>query len=146
MLTVIQRVLEARVEVSGHTVGEIASGMLILCGFEATDTSSTLNTMLDRCLNYRIFSDEAGKMNRNIKQTEGELLLVPQFTLVADTRKGLRPGFSKAAPPAQGKALFTELTTLARQRYCKVASGQFGADMQVYLCNDGPVTFVLSFQ
>lgn len=145
MLTVIQRVKEARVDVNQTTVGSIRHGLLILCGFETTDGSTTLSAMLDKCLNYRLFSDEQGKMNLNLRQVEGGLLLVPQFTLVADTRKGLRPSFSRAAPPAQGQMLFDELLTLAKHQYALVASGQFGADMQVHLCNDGPVTFVMSF-
>ncbi|KTC99912.1 D-aminoacyl-tRNA deacylase [Legionella erythra] len=145
MLTVIQRVKEARVEVNNVTIGAINQGLLVLCGFETTDSLTTLSTMLEKCLNYRLFSDEQGKMNLNLRQVEGGLLLVPQFTLVADTRKGLRPSFSKAAPPSQGQMLFEELLILARQHYSRIESGQFGADMQVHLCNDGPVTFVMSF-
>lgn len=103
MLTVIQRVKEARVEVNNVTIGAINQGLLVLCGFETTDSLTTLSTMLEKCLNYRLFSDEQGKMNLNLRQVEGGLLLVPQFTLVADTRKGLRPSFSKAAPPHRGK-------------------------------------------
>ncbi|KTD48642.1 D-tyrosyl-tRNA(Tyr) deacylase [Legionella rubrilucens] len=145
MLTVIQRVKEARVDVNNATIGAINHGLLILCGFEVTDSLATLSAMLEKCLNYRLFSDEQGKMNLNLRQVEGGLLLVPQFTLVADTRKGLRPSFSKAAPPSQGQMLFEELLILARQHYSLIASGQFGADMQVHLCNDGPVTFVMQF-
>lgn len=145
MLTVIQRVKEARVEVNNVTIGAINQGLLILCGFETTDSLTTLSAMLEKCLNYRLFSDEQGKMNLNLRQVEGGLLLVPQFTLVADTRKGLRPSFSKAAPPSQGQMLFEELLILARQHYSRIESGQFGADMQIHLCNDGPVTFVMPF-
>ncbi|KTC71621.1 D-tyrosyl-tRNA(Tyr) deacylase [Legionella birminghamensis] len=145
MLTVIQVVREARVAVKQQVIGEIGRGLLILCGFGPADTSETLKTMLDKCLNFRIFSDAEGKMNLNLKQVEGGLLLVPQFTLLAETRKGLRPSFSNAAPPKQANALFNELIQLASEHYSIVAQGQFGADMQVHLCNDGPVTFVMEF-
>ncbi|KTD20201.1 D-tyrosyl-tRNA(Tyr) deacylase [Legionella lansingensis] len=145
MLAVLQRVREAHVEVKDETIGAIAQGLLILCGFEAKDNQETLTRMLDRCLNYRIFSDKQDKMNLSIRDINGGLLLVPQFTLVADTKKGLRPSFSSAAPPSIGQALFEQLLKLAREKYTNVASGEFGANMQVHLCNDGPVTFILQF-
>lgn len=145
MLTVVQRVSKADVSINDQVVGEISQGLMILCGFEIHDTSKTLVHMLEKCLNYRIFDDGQGKMNLSLKDVEGGLLLVPQFTLIADTSKGLRPSFSKAAPPESAKALFNELLNFAYDKYSKVASGQFGANMQVSLCNDGPVTFLLQF-
>lgn len=145
MLIVIQRVAEARVVVDNHTVAQIDQGLAILCGFEPHDTTTTLQRMLDKCLHYRIFSDAQDKMNSSIQDVNGGLLLIPQFTLIADTQKGLRPGFSKAAHPQLGKELFTELLQIARQKYTNVQQGIFGADMQVYLCNDGPATFLMSF-
>jgi D-tyrosyl-tRNA(Tyr) deacylase len=101
--------------------------------------------MIERCIHYRVFSDHQGKMNLSLKDVQGGLLLVPQFTLMADTQKGLRPGFSNAAPPEQGRQLFDELMTIAQQSYPGTQSGCFGADMQVHLCNDGPVTFLMKF-
>lgn len=145
MLAVIQRVKESRVLIDHETVGKISQGLMILCGFEPTDTIHTLKRMVDRCVNYRIFNDSEGKMNLSLKDVNGELLLVPQFTLMADTQKGLRPGFSNAASPDQGRKLFDELLTIAQQVYPGTQSGCFGANMQVHLCNDGPVTFLMKF-
>jgi D-tyrosyl-tRNA(Tyr) deacylase len=145
MLAVIQRVSESRVDISGETVGKISQGMMILCGFEPSDSSDTLNRMIERCLNYRIFSDQQGKMNLSLRDIQGGLLLVPQFTLMADTQKGLRPGFSNAATPEHGRQLFDELLIIAQQVYPGTQSGCFGANMQVHLCNDGPVTFLMKF-
>lgn len=145
MLTVVQRVSEARVDVDSRTVGKIGQGLMILCGFEPQDTEQSLKRMLDKCVNYRIFSDDQGKMNLSLKDVNGGLLLVPQFTLMADTQKGLRPSFSRAAPPELGKTLFDTLCTMAQQLHPHVQNGCFGADMQVHLCNDGPVTFLLQF-
>ena len=145
MLAVLQRVREARVEVHHETVGSIGPGLLILCGFEPNDNVLNLQQMLSKCINYRIFSDTEHKMNQSLKDIQGALLLVPQFTLMADTKKGLRPSFSKAAPPQQGKALFEHLITLAQEQHPHVQQGIFGADMQVHLCNDGPVTFLMQF-
>ncbi|KTD24543.1 D-aminoacyl-tRNA deacylase [Legionella maceachernii] len=145
MLTVVQRVSEAKVVVNNQVVGEIGRGLMILCGFEKHDTEITLVRMLEKCLNYRIFDDSQGKMNLSLKEVNGGLLLVPQFTLMADTNKGLRPSFSNAAPPELGQPLFHQLLHLAREKYPSVAQGQFGADMKVHLCNDGPVTFLLKF-
>lgn len=145
MLTVIQRVTEASVRIDEKVVGKIEGGLLILCGFAPEDNSDTLSKMLTKCLQYRIFSDNEGKMNLNLKKIEGGLLLVPQFTLMADTSRGLRPGFSRAAPPEEGKQLFAELIELAKAMHPIVEYGVFGADMKVGLCNDGPVTFVMEF-
>jgi len=139
----IQRVRGARVEVEGEVVGAIDRGLLALVGIEPQDDPASLTKGLQRLLNYRVFSDAAGKMNLSLTDVNGGLLLVSQFTLAADTRSGLRPSFSSAAPPAQGLALFEQLVALAREQYPQVASGRFGADMQVHLVNDGPVTFLL---
>lgn len=145
MLSVIQRVTEARVDIEEETVGKIAQGLMILCGFEPNDTVQTIDKMLDKCINYRIFDDGLGKMNLSLKDVNGGLLLVPQFTLMADTQKGLRPSFSKAAPPELGRQLFDHLLTRAAQMHPKTQSGCFGVNMHVHLCNDGPVTFLLQF-
>jgi D-tyrosyl-tRNA(Tyr) deacylase len=139
----IQRVRGARVEVEGEIVGAIDQGLLALVGIEPQDDAASLAKGLQRLLNYRVFSDADGKMNLSLSQVSGGLLLVSQFTLAADTRSGLRPSFSSAAPPAQGLALFEQLVEMARQQHPQVASGRFGADMQVHLVNDGPVTFLL---
>ncbi|GGI79097.1 D-aminoacyl-tRNA deacylase [Legionella impletisoli] len=145
MLIVIQRVKHASVTVAETIVGEITQGLLILCGFEKEDSTETLSRMLDRCLNYRIMSDQHGKMNLSLNAVEGGLLLVPQFTLLADTSRGLRPSFTKGASSEQGRQLFDDLVRLAKQKYKHVETGRFGAEMQVNLRNDGPVTFVMSF-
>lgn len=145
MLTVIQRVTEARVDIDNQTMGKISQGLLILCGFESQDTAEQLNRMLTKCINYRIFDDGQGKMNLSLKDVRGGLLLVPQFTLMADTQKGLRPSFSKAASPELGRHLFDNLLGLAEQLYPGTQSGCFGTNMQVHLCNDGPVTFLMQF-
>ncbi|MDC8805156.1 D-aminoacyl-tRNA deacylase [Halomonas pacifica] len=143
MRALIQRVRHARVVVAGQEVGAIDQGLLALVGVEKGDDQARADKLLHKLLHYRVFSDEAGKMNRDLRQVEGGLLLVSQFTLAADTRKGLRPSFSSAAPPAEGEALFDHLVTRARAAWPKVATGEFGADMQVELVNDGPVTFLL---
>lgn len=145
MLTVIQRVQSAQVAVEETIIGQINQGLLILCGFSPEDGPKTLQNMLDKCLNYRLFADEQGKMNLSLQTIQGGLLLVPQFTLLADTKRGLRPSFSKAASPEAGQQLFNDLVHLAQEQHPFVASGRFGADMQVHLCNDGPVTFVMTF-
>jgi len=139
----LQRVLGARVDVAGETVGAIDQGLLVLVGVEKQDDAASAERLLHRLLNYRVFADAAGKMNLSLGDVGGGLLLVSQFTLVADTRSGLRPSFSSAAPPEQGRALFEHLLAQARARHPQVASGRFGADMQVHLVNDGPVTFLL---
>jgi D-aminoacyl-tRNA deacylase len=143
MIALIQRVLEARVEIAGDTMGSIERGILALVGVQPADDEAAALRLLDRLLKYRIFADEADKMNLSLQQISGGLLLVPQFTLAADTRHGLRPGFSTAAPPDQGRRLFTFLVDAARARHAPVASGVFGANMQVSLTNDGPVTLWL---
>ena len=130
-------------EISGDSVGSIERGMLALVGVRPADDEAAVLRLLDRLLKYRIFADEADKMNLSLQQISGGLLLVPQFTLAADTRRGLRPGFSTAAPPDQGRRLFTLLVEGARARHAPVASGVFGANMQVSLTNDGPVTLWL---
>ena len=124
-------------------MGEIGTGLLVFVGVKPADADPDAHRILERLLKYRVFGDVAGKMNLSLQQIDGGLLLVPQFTLVADTRHGLRPGFSTAAPPELGRRLFEVLLRAARARHPQVASGQFGANMQVSLVNDGPVTFWL---
>ncbi|GHB03672.1 D-aminoacyl-tRNA deacylase [Modicisalibacter luteus] len=143
MRALIQRVSHARVDVDGRTVGAIDQGLLALIGVEKGDDEARADKLLHKLLHYRVFGDDAGKMNLDLQQIGGGLLLVSQFTLAADTRKGLRPSFSSAAPPAEGEHLFNYLLTRARDAWPNVASGEFGADMQVSLLNDGPVTFLL---
>jgi D-tyrosyl-tRNA(Tyr) deacylase len=143
MIGLLQRVTGARVEVAGEIIGEIGPGLLVLVGVERGDTESQADRLLERLLGYRVFADEDGKMNLSLRDTQGGLLLVPQFTLAADTHKGARPSFSSAAAPADGKTLFDYMLAKARTAHAEVASGQFGADMQVSLTNDGPVTFWL---
>lgn len=143
MKLLIQRVRAARVEVAGEVVGAIDQGLLALVGIEPQDDQASLAKALHKLLGYRVFADDAGKMNRSLKDVDGGLLLVSQFTLAADTRSGMRPSFSSAAPPAKGAALFEALVELARAQHGQVATGRFGADMQVHLVNDGPVTIPL---
>jgi D-tyrosyl-tRNA(Tyr) deacylase len=143
MIALLQRVSSAGVVVDGETVGAIERGLLVLVGVESGDTEAVADRLLERLLNYRVFSDADGKMNLSVRDVGGGVLLVPQFTLAADTRKGLRPGFSSAAPPEQGRMLFDHLLKLAQAAHTPVAQGRFGADMQVTLTNDGPVTFWL---
>ena len=143
MRALIQRVREARVEVDDACVGEIGQGLLALVGVQPEDDAASVQRLLQRLLNYRVFSDADGKMNLSLRDVQGGLLLVSQFTLAADTRSGLRPSFSTAAPPAQGRELFELLLSEARAQHAPVASGRLGADMQVQLINDGPVTFLL---
>ncbi len=143
MKGLIQRVAQARVEVSGETVGAIEQGLLVLVGVEPQDSKASADKLLHKLLNYRVFSDADGKMNLSLSDVAGGLLLVSQFTLAADTKSGLRPSFSSAAPPALGAELFDYLVEQARVKHPVVATGRFGADMQVSLVNDGPVTFLL---
>ncbi|WP_081194909.1 D-aminoacyl-tRNA deacylase [Halomonas sp. 18071143] len=143
MKALIQRVTTASVTVEGQAIGAIDHGLVALIGVERGDSEANADKLLHKLLNYRVFSDETGKMNHNLQQAQGGLLLVSQFTLAADTRKGLRPGFSSAAPPEEGERLFDYLVARAQQAGPPVATGQFGADMQVALVNDGPVTFML---
>ncbi|MDH3634094.1 MAG: D-aminoacyl-tRNA deacylase [Gammaproteobacteria bacterium] len=143
MITLLQRVSEARVGVGGETIAQIERGILIFVGVQAEDDEPTAQSFIDRLLNYRIFADAEGKMNRSLIDIEGGLLLVPQFTLAANTRKGRRPSFTSAASPQHGNRIFDFMVDYARAAYDRVACGRFGADMQVHLVNDGPVTFIL---
>lgn len=143
MICLIQRVSSANVVVSDKPVANIDQGILALIGIQAEDDEKSLEHGLERMLNYRIFSDENDRMNLSLVDVNGGLLLVPQFTLAANTKKGRRPGFTSAAPPQQSRQLFKHLVDIARDRYDIVETGVFGADMQVNLCNDGPVTFIL---
>ncbi|RUM94434.1 MAG: D-tyrosyl-tRNA(Tyr) deacylase [Thiothrix sp.] len=143
MIGLLQRVGHAHVEVEGNTIAEIKTGLLVLVGVEKADAQSQADRLLERLLGYRVFADDAGKMNRSLTDIEGGLLLVPQFTLPADTRKGRRPSFASAAPPGHGQRLFDYLLKQAVISHPIVASGHFGEDMQVHLVNDGPVTFWL---
>lgn len=143
MIGLIQRVSEAEVKVDGNIVGQISRGLLVLVGVERQDDETTALRLLERILNYRVFSDAQGKMNLSLADIGGELLLVPQFTLAADTHKGTRPSFSSAAPPEKGAEQFAGFVKMARERHARVETGVFGADMKVSLINDGPVTFWL---
>lgn len=143
MKGLLQRVSGARVEVAGEIVGAIDRGLLVLVGVEPQDTRASADKLLHKLLNYRVFGDSDGKMNLSLVDVSGGLLLVSQFTLAADTKSGLRPSFSKAASPALGAELFDYLLEQAKIMHLTVAAGQFGADMQVHLVNDGPVTFLL---
>ena len=143
MIALIQRVTEASVSIDGRKTASIDHGLLALIGVEKSDTPDLAAELADKILHYRVFSDDSGKMNFDVTQAAGQLLLVPQFTLVADTRKGRRPGFSAGASPAQGRELFDCLVTSASAQGVPVDTGTFGADMQVSLVNDGPVTFWL---
>ena len=143
MIALLQRVAQASVDVDGRRVAEIGRGLLVLLGMERGDTPATADRMLDRLLNYRVFADESGRMNLSVRDTGGGLLLVPQFTLAADTLKGTRASLSRAADPDAGQALFGALVEQAGRRHRDVAAGVFGAYMQVALTNDGPVTFIL---
>lgn len=143
MIGLLQRVTEAAVRVDGEIIGQIGPGLLVLLGVERGDTEIQAARLLERLLGYRVFADSADKMNLSLRDTGGGLLLVPQFTLAADTRSGARPSFTPAAPPAEGERLFNYTVAQARDRHAPVATGRFGADMQVSLVNNGPVTFWL---
>jgi D-aminoacyl-tRNA deacylase len=143
MITIIQRVTTAKVTVKNQDIGKIDTGIMALVAVEKADTEKDAQRLLERILNYRIFADSDDRMNLSLRDINGGLLLVPQFTLAADTEKGNRPSFISAAPPEKGKELFDYLQQLAKQTYRHVAFGQFGADMQVSLINNGPVTFTL---
>jgi len=143
MIGLLQRVTTAQVAVDGAVVGAIDGGLMVLVCAERGDSEREADALLTKLLSYRVFSDEAGKMNRSVTDVAGGLLLVPQFTLAADTKSGTRPSFTPAAPPDEGKRLFDYFVAQARARHAVVATGQFGADMQVSLTNDGPVTFWL---
>lgn len=143
MIGLLQRVSRAQVEVDGVCIGAIGRGLLVLVGVERGDGALQAERLVERLLAYRVFADAAGRMNHSLQQVQGGLLLVPQFTLAADTRSGLRPSFTPAATPADGERWFAHLVQHARRQHAVVATGQFGADMQVSLTNDGPVTFWL---
>jgi D-tyrosyl-tRNA(Tyr) deacylase len=143
VIALIQRVTEASVDVDGEVVGSIGAGLLALVGVQPGDGPPQSARMLDRLLGYRVFADAEGRMNRSLAETGGGLLLVSQFTLAADTRSGMRPGFSTAAAPAEAEREFNHLLGIARQRHPRVETGRFGAHMKIRLVNDGPVTFWL---
>ncbi|ADN74317.1 D-tyrosyl-tRNA(Tyr) deacylase [Ferrimonas balearica DSM 9799] len=143
MIALIQRVSEARVVVAGETIGAIEGGLLVLLGVERDDDEARLRKLADKVMKYRIFSDADGKMNLNVQQAGGRLLVVSQFTLAADTEKGLRPSFSSAAHPSEAERLYEAFVAYCRSQGMAVETGQFGADMKVSLTNDGPVTFSL---
>jgi D-tyrosyl-tRNA(Tyr) deacylase len=144
VIALVQRVAQARVEVAGRLTGAIGRGLLVLVCAEPDDTSAQAARLVDKLLKLRIFADDAGKMNRSVQDVAGGLLIVSQFTLAADTSAGNRPSFTGAAPAALGRALYDETLRLARERYADVQAGEFGADMQVSLVNDGPVTIPIT--
>ncbi len=143
VIGLLQRVTAASVDVANERIAAIGAGLLVLVGIERGDTPSQADRLLERLLNYRVFADETGRMNLSVSDIGGGLVLVPQFTLAADTRKGTRASFTPAAPPEEGARLFEYLVAIARQHHAVVGCGRFGADMQVALINDGPVTFWL---
>jgi len=143
MIGLLQRVSEARLDVAGETVGVIGRGLLVLIGVQKGDDERRADRLLERLLGYRVFPDALDRMNLSLRDIDGGLLLVPQFTLAADTRKGTRASFTSAAPPEEGRRLFDYLVDRARTDHTQVQTGRFGADMQVSLVNDGPVTFWL---
>jgi D-tyrosyl-tRNA(Tyr) deacylase len=143
VIGLLQRVTRAQVDVDGRTVGAIGPGLMVLVCAERGDREADADRLLERLLNYRVFSDADGKMNLSLRNVGGGLLLVPQFTLAADTRKGNRPSFTPAAPPDEGRRLFDYVLARARETHSPVESGEFGANMQVSLTNDGPVTIWL---
>ncbi|MGY4676649.1 D-aminoacyl-tRNA deacylase [Pasteurella sp. P03HT] len=142
MIALIQRVTQAKVEVDNQIVGEIGQGLLVLLGVQKEDDQAKADRLIEKVLNYRVFSDEEGKMNLNVQQIHGQVLVVSQFTLAADTQKGLRPSFSRGAPPALAEELYDYVVKKCGEKI-QTSSGQFAADMQVSLTNDGPVTFWL---
>lgn len=146
MILLLQRVSEGAVHIDGECVGAISHGLVVLVGFEKGDTQQELKRLAERLLAYRVFADDNGRMNRSVRDVQGGILLVPQFTLAADTQSGNRPSFTPAADPATGRQLFTDFITLVSAAWPHVACGQFGADMKVSLINDGPVTFTLRLQ
>ena len=146
MISLLQRVSEARVDIDGQTVGAIGQGLLVLLCAEPDDTEAIGEKLLSKVLKLRVFGDEAGKMNRSVQDVGGGLLIVSQFTLAADTKSGNRPGFTGAAPPAMGEALYEAFVKSARAQHPVVQTGRFGADMKVHLVNDGPVTIPLRIE
>lgn len=145
MQLLLQRVKSASVDVDGETIAAISPGLLVLVGLETEDTEQLCQRAAERLLAYRVFADDEGRMNRSVRDIDGSLLLVSQFTLAADTRKGLRPSFSSAMPPAEASKMFDYFVGCVQASGLDVQTGRFGADMQVGLINDGPVTFNLSF-
>ena len=143
MIALIQRVTHANVIVGDETIGKIGEGILLLLGVEKGDTHKNADELLNKVINYRIFADDDGKMNVSLLNFSGDLLIVPQFTLPANTQKGTRPSFASAAPPKEGRLYYDYFVKQARELINTVETGEFGADMQVSLCNDGPVTFWL---
>jgi D-tyrosyl-tRNA(Tyr) deacylase len=143
LITLLQRVTEARVEVGSEIIAAIKSGILVLVGVQADDDAATAGYYVERLLNYRVFADAEGKMNLSLKDIDGGLLLVPQFTLAANTKKGRRPSFTSAAKPEHAKQIFKTMVDCAHAAHNQVECGRFGADMRVHLVNDGPVTFIL---
>lgn len=143
MIALLQRVLESKVVVEGQTLGQIDQGLTVLVGVQKGDTQAKADKLLDRLLHYRVFADENDKMNLDLQQVQGGLLLIPQFTLAANTQKGRRPSFDSSAPPGEAEALFNYFVEQAKAHYALVETGQFGADMKVHILNDGPVTFWL---
>lgn len=143
MIALLQRVTEARVDIAGKTVGSIQQGLLVLLGIERDDQANDVSKLAQRVAQYRLFSDTDGKMNLSVSDISGSVLVVSQFTLAADTNTGRRPSFSSAAPPAQAEPLYQQFVAALQQLGIRVATGEFGADMQVNLTNDGPVTFLL---
>ena len=143
MKVLVQRALNASVVVDGEIISAIDHGQLVLIGIEKGDTEDDVQRLADKLLKYRMFGDEDGKMNLNVQQVNGSVLLVSQFTLAAETKKGLRPGFSTAAIPEEGERLFNDFVNKVRTQYDKVETGRFGSDMKVSFTNDGPVTFML---
>lgn len=144
MKALIQRVRHAAVDVAGERVGEIGVGLLVFLGVERGDDEAKCRRLAERVLSYRVFADEAGKMNRSVTDIDGDVLVVSQFTLAADTSGGNRPSFTPAAPPAEGRMLYEQFVAEVHARRGRCETGRFGADMQVSLLNDGPVTFLLS--
>lgn len=146
MIALLQRVTQSQVAIDGRIAGSIGRGLMVLIGVERGDGEAQADRLLERLLTYRVFGDANDRMNLSVQDVQGGLLLVPQFTLAADTSRGTRPGFSTAAAPDDAKRLFDYLAARARQRHPKVATGEFGANMQVSLINDGPVTFWLQVE
>ena len=143
MIGLLQRVTQAKVEVNSELIGGVSKGLLVLLGVERDDTEKQADRLLERLLGYRVFEDETGRMNLSLRDIKGGMLIVPQFTLPADTQKGTRPSFTPAAEPAEGERLYDYFVRQAQSAHDAIATGQFGADMQVTLTNDGPVTFWL---
>jgi D-tyrosyl-tRNA(Tyr) deacylase len=143
MLALIQRVTQAHVQIDNETTGEMGTGLLVFLGVQRGDDEDKAKRLLKKLIGYRVFADLEGKMNLNVQQVGGGLLIISQFTLAADTRNGLRPSFSSAAPPAEAEHLYDFFNAEAQKTGIPIATGRFGADMQISLVNDGPVTFLL---